>query len=125
MEQLYAALIGLGIILITAIGYIVKAYTEKVLCDLRQNTAITTETKEALSETVQRLAAARNTILGLREIIREREDRLAFLISRHPETEQTLHQYQDRRSNRATELDERNAERRIIAAIDNAVDDNK
>lgn len=119
LNQVLGALAGLGVIVITAIGYIVKAYTDKVLADIQHNTDITKQTREGLTDALERLAAARNTILGLREIIREREDRIAYLAARHPEIEDTIQQYQDRRQRRTTELDEREAEKRIIASIDN------
>jgi len=117
-SQIYGALIALGLIVIGAIGAIVKGLTDRVLSDLGKNTTLTRETREAIQSTVERLAAARNTILGLREVIRERDDRIAYLVARHPEVENTLHQYQDRRSRRATALDERAAERRVLADLD-------
>lgn len=119
MEQLYAALIGLGVVVIGAIGTLVTVLIERVKRDVAANTKITEEARAAangnLRNTIERLASERNKVLGLREIVREREDRLAYIKARHPEVEETERQYRDRRTSRATEADELAAERRILA----------
>jgi len=112
--QLSAALIALGITVIGALGTLVTLLVERVKRDLAANTQITQETREGLQDAVERLAAARNTILGLRLVVREREDRIAYLLARIPEAEQVLVGYYERRRSRHSEAEEHAAERRIL-----------
>lgn len=83
---------------------------ERVRRDLASNTNITKEAKDAsngrLAETLDRLAAERDRTLALRVIVRERDDRLAFLLARLPEAEQLLSIYRDQRVQRITRVDE-------------------
>jgi hypothetical protein len=116
--QLYTALIALGLLVTGSVGAIVKALTDRVVQDLEQNTRITTETREGLRDAVEKLAQARNTILGLREVVRERDDRIAYLVSRMPEAEEVLSSYRSRREARFTAADERAALRRVIDDLD-------
>lgn len=111
--QITAALVALGLTVITSLGVLVTALTERLKRDLARNTEITKETKEALGDTVERLAAARNTILGLRELLRERDDRLSYLESRLPEVTHVLRGYEDRRRARHSAGEELAAVRRI------------
>ena len=116
--QLQAALISLGLIVFGTVGALVKAAGDRITRDLAENTAVTRETKVAadrrLGELIEAQARSRDTILGLRAIVREREDRIAYLVARHPEVESTLRAYTDRRQQRATVAEEHAAERRIL-----------
>jgi hypothetical protein len=120
--QLYAALLALGLLVIGSIGAFVKALTDRVISDLADNTRLTRETKQAadgsLRQALADLATARNTVFGLRVVVREREDRLAYILARHPEAEETLRAYRDRRQQRATAAEESAAERRILDDVD-------
>lgn len=113
--EVTTALIGL---MLTVIG-VLTALVEKVRRDLDKNTEITKEAKESangtLRETLERLASERNRTLALREIVREREDRLAYIIARHPEVEPTIREYRDRRSQRVTEEETAAAERAVLS----------
>lgn len=116
--QLYAALIALGIIVIGAVGTIVKALTNRVIRDLAANTKITTEAKEAsngrLKDALDRLAAERDRSLALRQLLRERDDRLAYLHARLPGVDDVLQGYEERRQRRHSDTEERDALRRIL-----------
>jgi hypothetical protein len=104
---------GLMLLLVTTIGAL-TALVEKIRRDLRENTQLTEQAKNLangnLRNALERLASERNRTLALREIVREQEDRLAFIVSRHPEVESTLHDYRDRRTRRVTEAEESAAE---------------
>lgn len=120
--QLFAALLGLAAVIVGSLGVIVKALTERIVNDLAHNTSITEETKAAangtLTAALERLAAERNRSLALREIVREREDRIAYIVSRHPEVETTLAEYRERRTRRVTEREELQAENAILHEAD-------
>ena len=100
---------ALSALLLTAIGAL-AALVEKIRRDLDKNTHLTEDAKAAangnLREALAHLASERNKVLGLRAVIREREDRLAYIIARHPEVENTLIGYRERRQSRATQLEE-------------------
>lgn len=116
--QISAALIGLGLIVITAVGAIVKALTDRVLHYLAENTQITREAKDAangrLRDALDRLAAERDRVLALRLVVRERDDRLAYLAARLPEVERVLQGYQEKRQQRHTEREELEALQRAL-----------
>jgi hypothetical protein len=120
--QIYGALLTLGLIVIGAIGAIVKALTGRIVRDLAQNTEITRETKEAsngrLKETLDRLAAERDRVLALRTLLRERDDRMAYLEARIPEVPRVLKGYEERRQSRHTAADERAVLQRLTEDID-------
>lgn len=111
--QITTALVALGVTVIGALGTLVTLLVEKVRRDLQHNTRLTQEAKEAangqLRNALDQLAAVRNQVVGLRAVVREREDRFAYILARHPEIEQTLKGYQERRTRRATELEEARA----------------
>lgn len=115
MEQLSPALVTLALATLATLG----ALLERIRRDLGENTQITREAKRAadgqLSAALNDLAAERNRTLALREIVREREDRIAYIVARHPEAESTMRQYGDRRTRRVTEADERAMERATLA----------
>lgn len=116
--QLTTQLVSLGAVVIGALGTLVTLLTERIKRELTDNTQLTRETRQGLQDAVERLAQARDTILGLRAIVREREDRIAYLVARHPEVEATLRTYRDRRQQRATAAEEAAAERRILEHSD-------
>lgn len=116
MEQLLPFLIGLLIAIISAL----TALVERVRRDLGTNTDLTKEAKAAadnqVGDLVEKLAAERNLVQGLRAIVRERDDRIAYLVARVPQAEDLMVEYRDRRTRRATEADEAAVERRITAS---------
>jgi hypothetical protein len=117
-SSVYAALIALGLIVITSVGAIVKALTDRVLSDLANNTRLTEEAKDAANDRLQKivdqLAAERNRTLALRELVRERDDRFAYLTARVPQVATVLRGYEERRQERHTPADEQAALERIL-----------
>jgi hypothetical protein len=85
---------------------------------LARNTEITQEAKDAangrLTAAQDQLAAERNRSLALRELVRERDDRLAYLTSRMPEAKRVLVGYEERRQKRHTATEELAALRRVL-----------
>lgn len=116
--QLYNALIVLGIAICGGLGTLITALIAWLSKQLSNNTRITTEAKEAsngrLAETLDRLAVERNLVIGLRSLIRERDDRIAYIVSRMPEAEAVMNDYANRRTQHATEADEAAAERHVL-----------
>lgn len=116
--QLSAALIALGITVVGALGTLTTLLVEKVKRDLAANTALTQEAKDAadgrLQSVVDQLAAERNRTLALRELVRERDDRLAYLAARIPDVPDVLRGYEERRQARHTVRDELAAMNRIL-----------
>ncbi|MEI8167725.1 MAG: hypothetical protein WCG26_15185 [Chloroflexales bacterium] len=117
-EHIAEALIALGVVIIGSIGTIVGLLTERIKRDLAANTKLTQETKTAangtLTSALENLATERNRSFGLRELLRERDDRIAFVVAMHPEVAATLSQYTERRSSRPSEADELAAEQRLM-----------
>jgi hypothetical protein len=109
VDHIAEALIGLGIIVIGALGTMVKFWIAHLAAELAQNTAITTQARDAsngqLSSVLDQLAAERNLVQGLRAIVRDRDDRLAYLLSRIPQVEALMVEYSDRRTTRTTDAD--------------------
>jgi hypothetical protein len=116
--QLYSALIVFGIAILGGLGTLVAALVAWLAKKLDTNTHITTQARDAsngrLSDTLDLLATERDRVMGLRFIIRERDDRISYLVSRLPEADQLLAEYRDRRTRRATEADEIAAERHAL-----------
>ena len=102
MEQLSAELIALGVVVIGGLVTLVKIMVDQLAAELRENTHITRQTKEAangrLLDTLERLDTANNLAIELRAIIHERDDRMAYIQARHPEVDATLRSYSDRRA---------------------------
>jgi hypothetical protein len=117
-SQLYAALIALGITVVGALGTLVTLLIERVKRDLAVNTKISQAAKDAadgqLQKIINQLAAERNRTLALRELVRERDDRLAYLTSHMPEAGRVLTGYEERRQERHTESQEMAALRRVL-----------
>jgi hypothetical protein len=116
--QITAQLTALGVVVIGALGTLVTLLIERVKRDLAANTQITQEAKEAangrLQKVIDQLAAERNRAFALRELVRERDDRLAYLVARIPEVKAVLKGYEERRQARHTEREELAAMRRIL-----------
>lgn len=116
--ELQAALGGLALITIGALGTLVKVLIKKILNEIQTNTRITTEARDAsngqLSSLTQQLAAERNTVSGLRMVVRERDDRIAYIVARVPQAEDLMRDYSDRRTARASEADVVAAENHLL-----------
>ncbi len=118
-DHIAEALVGLAIIIIGSLGGLITILTERIKRDLSANTKLTQETKTAangtLTDALAKLAAAQNRVFALQMIVRERDDRVAFIEARHPAVSATLQQYMQRRSSRPGEADELAAERHLLA----------
>jgi hypothetical protein len=118
VDQIYQGLIALGVIVIGALGTLVKVLVDKLSDELKSNTHITTQARDAsngrLSEVIDRLAASRDQAQGLRWLVRERDDRIAYIVARLPEAEAIMREYRDRRDSRITSSDELAAEQHIM-----------
>lgn len=116
--QITAQLTALGAVVIGALGTLVTLLVERVKRDLATNTSLTREAKDAangrLQKVIDQLAAERNRTLALRELIRERDDRIAYLAARLPEVKAVLRGYEERRQERHTPADEVAALRRVL-----------
>lgn len=117
-QQLYNAIIVLGIAIIGGLGTLVTALVAWLAKRIGENTTITAQARDAsngrLSETLDRLAVERNLVIGLRSLIRERDDRLAYIVARLPEAEAVMHDYANRRTQHATQADEKAVEQRVM-----------
>lgn len=80
-----------------------RAEVRKVDEKVDENTTLTQDVRTA---TNGRLTAALNRVQGLLALLRERDERLAYVIARHPEVEATLAQYGKTRSRPVTAADE-------------------
>jgi hypothetical protein len=106
MEHIAEALIGLAIIVIGALGTLVKLWIDRLAVDLAKNTTITTEARDnsngRLTEVIDRLEAERDRTQVLRQTIRDREDLLSYIAARLPEADAIQREYQDRRTSSET-----------------------
>lgn len=113
MEQVLISL------LIAVIGALV-ALVERIRRDLSTNTDLTQQAKDAangqLSGVLDQLAAVRNQVQGLRAVVRERDDRIAYIVARVPEAEGMMRDYSDRRTSRSSDADVAAAERHLLSA---------
>jgi hypothetical protein len=104
-QHIGEALVALAIVIIGSIGTLITVLTDRIKRDLATNTQLTQETKTAangtLTTALEKLAAERDLVVGLRELLQEREDRIAFIQSHHPEVAVTVQQYKRRRTSRA------------------------
>jgi hypothetical protein len=112
---------ALTLLALTALGGVslmIRIGLRRVFNELTHNTKITTDARNAsngqLSEALARLAATRNQVVALRMIVREREDRIAYITARIPDAEQLMCDYRDKRTMRHTEAEEVAAERHIL-----------
>jgi hypothetical protein len=119
-SQIIGALIILGLLVIGSIGTIVKAITDKIVADLAINTTLTREAKNAangqLTGVIDQLAAERNIVQGLRAVVRERDDRIAYIVARLPEAQGLMRDYSDRRTARASDADVIAAEQHLLGS---------
>jgi hypothetical protein len=101
-----------------ALATLVKAMVDHLAKELQENTHISRQARDAsngrLSEALDRLAAESNRVMGLRFLIRERDDRIAYIVARLPQAEGLMREYRDQRTTRATEADEAAAERHAM-----------
>jgi hypothetical protein len=88
--------------------------------DLTANTKISIQARDLsngqLSNTLAQLAAVRNQVVGLRAIVHERDDRIAYLVARLPEAESLMRNYRNQRESRATAAEELAAERNVLTS---------
>lgn len=108
--EIITALITLATIVVTALGVIVKAVTNRLVKDLEHNTLLTSQARDLvngnLRDTVEQLASTRNQNIGLKVALRERGDMLAYILARHPEVHSTIQEYQETRARYVTSKEE-------------------
>lgn len=101
MEHINEALIALGVLIIGSIGTLITVLTQRIKRDLERNTEITRQTREAangtLTTALARLHTEQSRVATLRDELRERDDRMAYILSLHPDVAETLTQYRNRR----------------------------
>lgn len=117
--QLLNGLIALAIIVLGGLGTLITALIAWLARKLDTNTTITTQARDAsngrLSETLDRLAVERNLVVGLRQLIRERDDRLAYIVARLPEADVLMNEYAQRNTRKPpSAADERAADERAM-----------
>lgn len=117
--QLTNGLIALAIVVMGGLGTLVTTLIAWLARKLDTNTSLTQEAKDAsngrLSETLSRLAAERDRVMGLRYLVRERDDRIAYIVARLPDAESLMQEYRDRRDRRITDADEAQAEQHAMS----------
>ena len=100
-QEIIQALVALGIIIIGGLGTLVKVLVDKLSDDLRKNTSITTQARDAsngrLSEVLNLLEAERNQRINLETQLRDREDRLSYIFAKHPDVAPSMSNFRDRR----------------------------
>jgi uncharacterized coiled-coil DUF342 family protein len=118
VDDLTSALIAVAIIIVTGVGGLVKIMLDHIAEELKRNTSLTTQARDAsngrLSEVIDKLAASRDQVQGLRWLVRERDDRIAYIVARLPEAEGLMREYRDRRDSRITQADELVAEQHAM-----------
>ena len=120
--ELSAALLGLALLIVASIGTLIKALVDRVLADLAENTRITNQAKDAangrLAVVMNDLAKERNRIVALRALLREREDRIAYLEARLPQAGAILSEYGRRREDRHSMTEENRVLQQLMDDID-------
>lgn len=115
--ELSTAIISLALIIIGSIGALIKAMVDRVLIDLAHNTQITNQAKDAangrLDAARHELARERDHVLALRALVRERDNRLAFIEARLPAVTELMKTYGQRREDSKTESEEN----RVLASL--------
>jgi hypothetical protein len=100
-QHIGESLSGLAVVIIVSLGTLITVLTERIKRHLDTNTTLTRETKTAangtLTSALDNLFIERNRVVELQILLREREDRIAFLLSQHPELADTKRQYTERR----------------------------
>ena len=101
-DAVYAALVILAVTVLGALTTLVKAKVDHLVSELQNNTTITTQARDAsngrLRETLDQLAAAQDQAAALRRLVRDREDRIAYLVARIPDAEELMQGYHERRT---------------------------
>jgi hypothetical protein len=96
--EITSALVGLALTVIGALA----AYVRRVENELKSNTEITRQvarhTNGTMTTLSARLRAETEVALALRTIVRDREDRIAFLVARVPGAAAALADYRPRRA---------------------------
>lgn len=117
-EQLYNAIIVLGVSIIGALGTLVTVLIAWLAKRLSDNTTITKQARDAsngrLSEVLNKLATERDRAQGLRWLVKERDDRIAYIVARLPEAQALMIDYRNQRTTRSTAADEAAAERHVL-----------
>ncbi|NJK81340.1 MAG: hypothetical protein HC914_16210 [Chloroflexaceae bacterium] len=117
-SEIIAALTVLGLTVIGSLSTLVKVLTDRITAGLEENTRLTEQARDAangqLRKVLEELARERNTVVGLRVLLRERDDRLGYIAARHPEVQNTLKGYRERRQRLATEHEEAEALTRFL-----------
>ena len=102
MEHINEALVALGVLIIGSIGTLLTVWVQRIKRDLERNTEMTRQTREAangtLTTALDRLAEVNSRASFLQTELRERDDRMAYILSQHPEVAMTLTRYRDRRN---------------------------
>lgn len=98
LDQIISALIALIVAIIGAIGAL---FLRQMSDKIDKNTIITQKNADVanghLQNIIEQLANERNLVIGLRAIVRDRDDRLAYIIARLPDASQMMIDYADRR----------------------------
>ena len=102
MDHINEALVALGVLIIGSIGTLLTVWVQRIKRDLERNTEITRQTREAangtLTTALDRLNAEQNRVAALRDELSDHDDRMAYILSQHPEVAMTLTRYRDRRN---------------------------
>lgn len=118
--EIITALVALAVTVITALGTLVKLLIDRLRAELEANTRLTTQARDLVNgnyrDTLEQLATERNRSFGLRVALREREDRLAYILARHPDVETTLDRYLQMQTRTITTRQE-------LEALDNLLND--
>jgi CRP-like cAMP-binding protein len=108
-SQITAALVALAIVIIGSLGTLVKMLVDNISAELSVNTQITKQARDAsngqLSGMIEQLAAERNRVQGLLAVVHDREDRVAYLVSRVPTATALLQEFAARRVHPVTDAD--------------------
>jgi hypothetical protein len=119
-SQISTALIVLGVTVISALGTLVKLLVDKLSAELATNTSVSMQARDAsngqLSELLAQLAAERNCSQGLRAIIHDRDDRIAYLLARLPEASALMAKFAERRTTKITPADVQLAEQHALGS---------
>ena len=118
--EITSALIILAVAIIGSLGTLIKAMVDHLAKELAENTSITKQARDSsngqLTSVIAQLAAERNTVQGLRGVVRERDDRIAYLVARLPEAQELMRNYSERRTARASEADVLAAEKHLLGS---------
>lgn len=121
--ELYAALIGLALIIVGSVGAVVKTWTDRIVHDLRANTEMTAnverQTNGTLSALRTQLAAARDSELSWRVMYREQR-RLIERLNADPDVRAAIDRIASEMRVSVTHEDEAAVLRRLLAEAEDA-----